>query len=497
MKSRSLLRWILTLAIALPTAPALAADENSQQVLRERVTTIAVMPMIVPDEIPNAEQVGRRLETAIEARLTGAGFAVVPASTMRELREKIRLALGGYYDPHTGEVDKQRAETWETHVNSEFRRLHPTDAWLYSRLGVLRAPVQGTGLAVWHGIFESTIGEESRLKQIFSSPEVTGSLTALSLQVLLATPNGEDLYSNSAGLQLLEYFDTSGGGINYVPVAEGSIMTDPLREQRALSMALDPMLLTPDQRKASAAANEAAWEQIKPLPKGERPSKAPPVDRAALLAKYPRVAVAMPEIPETTNRAAARDRLAVALNAGLQKAGFTVVPPSDYATVWDPIYAASGGFYDPMTGKLLTEKRNAAIREAFQKMGADATVDAVFLPKVVMRPARIEKGEARWDGAEIPLSGGKVSGFFGGSFAFGGTVPALSLELRAMDRDLNEVFLGRGGIELLVRYKGGNLLAGGSFEDIPEADWLSKPANDDKAVQRALAPLMPDAAPGK
>lgn len=470
--------------------PSGAAE--SQQALREKVKTIAVMPMIVTEEVPNAEQVGARLESAIEARLAASGFTVIPAGVMRELQQKIRLGLGGYYDPRTGEVDKERLDTWNTHVDSEYRRLHPADAWLYSRVAVLRAPVAG-GRAVWHGVTESTIGEESVLKQVFGSPDVSGSLMALSLQVLLATPNGDGLYSMSAGLQLLEYFDADGSDVRFLPVAEDSILTDPMREQRALSIALDPMLLTKEQRKEAEAANEAAWDQIKPVPKGQRPAKPPAVDRAAFLEKYRRIVVAAPDIPETTNRAAARERLAAALTAALQQAGFNVVPPASYAAVWEPIYVASGGFYDPITGKLLVEKRDAAIREAFQRLGADSPVDAVFLSQVVLRPARLEKGEAKWDGASIELAGGAMGGLFGGSSGFGGTVPALSLEVRAVDKDLNEVFLGRGGIELLVRFKGGSLLESGSFDDVPESDWLAKPVNDEKAAQRAIAPLMPRA----
>lgn len=475
---------LLTSASAVPSTAA-----ESQETLREKVRTIALMPLVVAEEVPNADQVGARLEGAIEARLAASGFTVIPAGVMRELQQKVRVGLGGYFDPRTGNLDKKRFEAWDTHVESEYRRLHPADAWLYSRVAVLRAPVAG-GRAVWHGVTESTIGEESVLKQVFSSPDVTGSLMALSLQVLLATPNGDGLYAMSAGLQLLEYFDADAGNVRFLPVAEDSILTDPLREQRALSIALDPMLLTKEQRKEAEASNKAAWEQIKPVPKGQRPPKAPPVDRAAILGTYRRIVVASPDIPETTNRAAARERLAAALTAGLQQAGFDVVPPASYAAVWEPIDAASGGFYDPMTGKLLQEKRDAAIREAFQKLGADSPVDAVFLSQVVVRLARLEKGEAKWDGANVELTGGALGGLFGGASGFGGTVPALSLEVRAIDKDLNEVFLGRGGIELLVRFKGGSLLEPGSFDEIPESDWLAKPINDEKAVQRAIAPLL-------
>lgn len=479
-----------SLSLLASNSAVSSASADSQETLREKVGTIAVMPMLVAEEVPNAEQVGARLESSIEARLAASGFNVIPAGVMRELQQKIRAGLGGYYDPRTGDVDKKRLEAWETHVESEYRRLHPADAWLYSRVAVLRAPVAG-GRAVWHGVTESTIGEESVLKQVFGSPDVSGSLMALSLQVLLATPNGDGLYSMSAGLQLLEYFDADGSEVRYLPVAEDSILADPMREQRALSIALDPMLLTREQRKAAEATNEAAWEQIKPVPKGQRPPKPPAVDRDAFVGKYRRIVVAAPDIPETTNRAAARERLATALTAGLQQAGFDVVPPASYAAVWDPIYAASGGFYDPITGKLLTEKRDAAIREAFAELGAGSPVDAVFLSQVVLRPARLEKGAARWDGNSIELAGGAMGGLFGGASGFGGTVPALSLEVRAIDKDLNEVFLGRGGIELLVRFKGGSLLEPGSFVDIPESDWLAKPANDEKAVLRAIGPLLP------
>ena len=476
-------------SLIVPANAVPSAAAGSQEVLREKVRTIAVMPMLVAEEVPNADQVGARLENAIEARLAASGFTVIPAGVMRELQEKVRVGLGGYYDPRTGNVDKQRLETWNTHVESEYRRLHPADAWLYSRVAVLRAPVAG-GRAVWHGVTESTIGEESVIKQVFSSPDVTGSLMALSLQVLLATPNGDGLYSMSAGLQLLEYFDADGSSVRFLPVAEDSILADPLREQRALSIALDPMLLTNEQRREVEASNKATWGQIKPVPKGQRPPKAPSVDSAAFLRTYRRIVVAPPDVPETTNRAAARERLATALTAGLQRAGFEVVPPASYAAVWDPIDAASGGFYDPLTGKLRLEKRDAAIREAIQKLATDSPVDAVFLSQVVLRPARLEKGEAKWDGASVELSGGTMGGLFGGSSGLGGTVPALSLEVRAIDKDLNEVFLGRGGIELLVRFKGGSLLEPGSFDERPESDWLDKPANDEKAVQRAIAPLL-------
>jgi hypothetical protein len=78
---------------------------------------------------------------------------------------------------------------------------------------------------------------------------------------------------------------------------------------------------------------------------------------------------------------------------------------------------------------------------------------------------------------------------FDKSRGFGGTVPAASLELRAIDPSIQEVFLGYGGIELLVRFKSGGMMSAGGFEDIPMADWFTDPAHDAKVVDRALGSL--------
>lgn len=487
--------YVTLVAALLACTTAWPAESPPPQALREQLKTVAVMPLKTPTDVPDRAQVEARIEQALEARLAAAGIAVIPASEMRALQEKVRAALGGYYDPRTGDVDEQRAKAFDEHVDSEFRRLHPADAWLYSRIEPRRAPAQGPWVA-WDGVQESTIGAESFGGRAFRSPAVTGALQALSLHVGLLTPTGEVLYDRYGALQLLEYYEESSGAsvfglpehIGYVPVSPDSILTDPAREQRAIALALDPLLLDKAQQDAAQNANKEAWKQIKPAAKGKRPEKPADVDRAAFLATYRRVTVAAIELPEALpNRANVRERYAAALEAGLARAGFEVVPPAAYAAVWDPIYAASGGFYDPMTGELLAEKRMAALREAFAQLGSESPVDLVFVPGIAVREARIESGKAKWDGETVDLS--KGGALFDKSRAFGGTVPAASLELRAVDPSMQEVFLGYGGIELLVRFKSGGMMSQGGFEDIPMADWFTDPARDARAVDRALGSL--------
>lgn len=492
-------RSFLVLALALLLGAAAMSEElPPPEVVRGQVKTIAVMPLIARHDVPNRAQVEQRIEQAIAARLEGAGIAVIPASVMRELEDKVRGALGGYYDTRTGEVDEKRAEAFESHTHSEFRRLHPAEAWLYPVIEMRRA-FANAGFASWDGVQESSVGADSATAGALKAPQVMGSLPALSLHVVLVTPDGNTLYSQYGALQLLEYFDEANFAktlfgaqerLEFIPVDRESIVADPAREQRAIAIALDPLLLDKASREAAKAGNKAAWKHIEPVAKGHRPPQPEAVDRAAFLAKYPRVAVAMPELPDIPNRAAARERYAAAIEAGLTRAGFVVVPAAKYASAWDPIYEASGGFYDAMTGELLDEKRKAAIREAFARFGADAPIDAVFLPAIVAREANIHHGKARWDGATVELAGSKGGAMFDKSRSFGGSVAATSLELRAVDAEVSEVFLGRGAIELLVRFKKGGMMSSGGFEEIPSADWLADPAQDARAVERALGTLV-------
>lgn len=456
---------------------------------RARIKTVAVMPVRTPIDLPDRAKVESRFEQALETRLAAAGITVIPASERRAFEDKVRVALGGYYDPRTGAVDDRRWEAFQEHVESEFRRQRPADAWLYSRIETRRAFAEGAW-ASWDGVRESSTGAESTSSRIFNSPNVTGVLEALSLHVSLLTPQDEVLYNRFGALQLLTYFEESKGlkdSMRYVPVRDDAILADPAREQRAVALVLDPLLLDQAQLEAANASNKDSWKQIKPVPRGERPPKPPAVDRAAFLGKYRRVALAAITLPpDLPNRAAVRERYSAALEAGLAKAGFVVVPPSEYAAVWDPIYAASGGFYDPMTGELLVDKRKAALREAFAKVGGDSPVDLVFIPDIVPRQAAIESGKAHWDGETVDLSKARL---FDPSRAYGGTVPAVSLELTAHDAAVDEVFRGYGGIELLVRFKSGGLLDAAAFEDVPMTDWLANPDRDARAVERALGTL--------
>lgn len=488
--------WIAALPMfcCLAFGPALAADLPDPQAVRTQLKTVAVVPLRVPADTPNREQVEQRIDKAVEDRLAAAGLTVIPATKMRELQDKVRTALGGYFDPRTGMRDEKKWEAYESHVTSEFRRQYPADAWVAPVLVRKRAGYS-TAYAAWDGIRDTATGEDSAMKNIFNTPMIDGTLSAVSLRILVTTPDRQPLYARDGGIQLLEYFEKGdsmiGIDIVYVPTEESAFLADPLRIERALAIALDPLLLTKEQRESQASSQEAAWKKIALVPRSHVPPAKPAVDRAAFLARYPRVALAVSLPSEVPNRAAVRDRYAAALLAELTRAGFNVVPIEAYAAAWDPIDAASGGFYDPMTGIFLDQKHEAALRQALSQLGARSPVDAVFFATIVPKDAHLEGGNAQWDGAVVKLSNNKGGALFDRSRAFGGTLQAASLAVTAVDSSATQIYEGYGGIELLVRFKGGGLISPGGFEDVPKTDWFTDTGNDARAAANALKPLLP------
>jgi hypothetical protein len=472
------------------------------ETVRSQLRTVAVSPVYLPLDVPRREEVQHRLEQALEARFAAAGITVIPASTRAELEGRIRAALGGVFDPHTGEPDRARAAAYDEHVWSEMRRLHPADAWVQCRVEVRRANASGAYMA-WDGVDgESSIGSPDPVRDMFKAPQAAGGLRALSLVVVLTRPDHQVLYGRYGGLQPIEYFGEASAGkkllglpqqVRYVPVDRDALMTDPAREQRALSLALDPLLLSAFEREANRAQSKAAWKAIAPVPIAAPPPAPPAADRTSFLANYPRVVVAAPAVPDIPNRAAVRERYLATITEVLVKTGFTVLPADAYAAVWEPIYTATGGFYDPFTGEFLTAKRDAAIREALARLGTDSPVDAVVVPTLGVRQAEIDRGQAKWDGLSLPL--GKGGALFDKSRQYGGNLSAASLHLRFVDAEANEVYQGFGAIELLERFKAGGMMSAGTFEDVPRVDWFGDPSLDGPAVQRALGPLAGPPAP--
>src|SRR5262249_50631338 len=138
--------------------------------------------------------------------------------------------------------------------------------------------------------------------------------------------------------------------------------------------------------------------------------------------------------------------------------------------------------YDGHTGEpdrtVIRDMRKRIAHELCEAQGCDA----VLYPDVEKRPALFYNVEARWNGASQFVNGPKTAEEANAvqTKRMVGTIPAVSLQVRILDLDLNPLYYGIGGIEIR------QLVVNGQFQKITEDRWYGYPERDSIAVRLAL-----------
>ena len=484
-------RWFshaLCLLLGLAGRAAVAAPEQGRTfafaVPRAEVIsttkTIGVMPLTVTAVVPDADGVAARYESEIVTRLTNSGFSVIPPSAMREIRERTKATLGGLYDPMTGDPIKEKVNAFNEFSINEYNARYKVDAVLAPAI-VRRAAEFNSAGVWWDGVDDSATGESGWAFLWKPTPSIEGTMPALSFVVRLVDPSGKVLYGGVGGLQVLAYWKHSeslwSAKERTVRIDPKFVMTDPARDARALSLALDPLLRG----------------KVSPLPKVTRLPAATPggngatrLSREEVLARFPRLALASLGLEEGQQRDAVRLHYRDALTQKLTQLGFEVVGGDDYERLWDAERAAIGGFFDPFTGKPDDAKLKASRQRVFGSMQEHLAATAIVVPRVVERVAQFSYGTAEWDGVKESLTG--MSGLvkflsLDWRETYSGGLGALSLKVQIIDPTGELLFEGFGGIQLMEHYNpAGN-------EPLADADLFSDPAKDTRAIDVALAPL--------
>jgi hypothetical protein len=464
---------------------SLGADKDARfkvprETIVEKVKTIAIMPARVADGVPDAEGVALRYEAQIASRVEGAGFTVIPASAMREIRERLKKTLGGLYDPMTGEANKDKVKAFYEYARNEFASGYKPDATL--RIGILERRASITGhLAQWDGVSENTSGRSGLASFLFDT-DAEGSSPALSLVITLEDTKGDMMYAAFGGLQVLSYMRSTGLYPKPVHVDRKYIMTDPARDARALALALGPLIGNTD----PAAAAKIAVGPV------EVPDSAPAlkIPREELLGQYGKVALAPLAIAEISQHVEVQARYRQALEKSLGELGLTVTGGDSYAQLWEAERTAAGGFFDPFTGRRDEDRMRSSRIRVFAKLREQFGITAVVYPSVVLTSAAFKQGTAKWDGVSESITTTKGLGkLFDPGTGFMGELSALSLEIRIADGDDRTLFDESGGIQVIERYSGGRL------SDVPESDLFADATRDSRAIEVALRPLKatPDA----
>jgi len=157
-----------------------------------------------------------------------------------------------------------------------------------------------------------------------------------------------------------------------------------------------------------------------------------------------RVAVAPVDVPDWMGMPTEqRTAIDVAIQERLDKAGFEVLPNTEYRAIEARLVeylgglAASDGTVDPARLQALREHsiREMLLRHRF---------DALVLPRVVRVNVPWSDDRAEWDGTKQTIESK-------GRGKYSGQIAALSLEIRFVDRSERPLYIGNGGLEVLQK----------------------------------------------
>ena len=178
---------------------------------------------------------------------------------------------------------------------------------------------------------------------------------------------------------------------------------------------------------------------------------------------------------DLTMRGDAVTRLEKALEEGLERAGFRVVPVFEYIGTWQHIADGHAGFYDPLSGERDDEAYEAAMAQMRRDLRERFKADGVLFPELWEGPVPFVDGVASWDGASQAVFG---------AYGLSGEVRAMSLVLVIEDLVGTELFAGGFGFATIEAWHNGEWLPLVLDAVVGDARLVST------AVAGALAPLF-------
>jgi hypothetical protein len=208
-----------------PTGPPKTAFKMPQNEFYGKIKTVALSPLVVPENLTNRESSKVSIESLLQTKLTQAGFSVISSRVVEDIRKRMAEQLGGYVDTATGKLNKPKFEAVRDHSLQELSIKFKVDAILYPSLQAVNARLS-EGFAWWDGASEP-IGYGYR-----------GTIKALSLLVVIQDMNGVELYVKRGGIQVLEKIAWK----TLVPVPQDELLTREERKAKSVNIALGSLV---------------------------------------------------------------------------------------------------------------------------------------------------------------------------------------------------------------------------------------------------------------
>lgn len=238
-----LILFILAAFYGCATTPPYEPFKVKRETVIQEVRTIGLVPLSLPAKFDKEDQIKVEFESHITEMLTDEGFQVIPSNRFLEIYEPMKASIGPMYDPNTGELLEEKRDALVEHAKREYRRQHDPDALLYSGIRVFKVTWSGNH-ARWHGVDEPTTGKRGFLAE-FELHTSYGTISALSLVVILKDRQENEYYRNFGGIQLLQWVKRG----SFVDVPENQLLVDSERNRRSVRIALVPLLGEEDEEK--------------------------------------------------------------------------------------------------------------------------------------------------------------------------------------------------------------------------------------------------------
>jgi hypothetical protein len=203
-----------------------------------KVHTVGIMPTHISPHLKviNQEEKEKEFEALIENKLSEAGFKVVPCSEYRAVYQPMKQNIGPLFDANTGEPLETSRDLLLDHSKREYLAKNKVDALVWPNIESVRA-TWGTNIASWDGVQEPAMGKDGILERIATS-NFTGTLPALSLKLIISDPNGQTMYENPGGIQLLAWLTMSSG---FRDVPKENLLVNKDRNKKSVEIACKPL----------------------------------------------------------------------------------------------------------------------------------------------------------------------------------------------------------------------------------------------------------------
>lgn len=124
--------------------------------------------------------------------------------------------------------------------------------------------------------------------------------------------------------------------------------------------------------------------------------------------------------------------------------------PQNYQLIWAQEVAAVGGVYDSTTGKLRKEAYALAQARLAVRISRETGAAMVLQAGLTVRPAKLQKDRAIWDGQARILSYRNPIDRW--EYDYRGGTKALSVELKARSSNGAPIFLSYGGVSVVYAF---------------------------------------------